>query len=291
MSEIVAVITPPIDRSLFSLHPEEEMTERQDHAEQLEYFKFALRRTLPDLYVARNMAVYWIPGQMQEPWAGPDIFVSRHHPQEEVPSCYLTYQEGPLAFVCEVASPKTRGKEADRRDKTYAQALTVPEHLFIDLRRHVLELSELVSGRYVRIAPDAAGRHWSRELGIGLVWQPDERLVRVVTATGEVVPTGQEETAQRYEAEAREWQKERQRAEAEARATREARQRAEAETRATDEARQRAEAEARAAAAEARAAEESRQRAAAEAREEALAAEVARLRREVDAARDVPPSQ
>jgi Uma2 family endonuclease len=227
MSETVTLTTPPIDRSLFSLHPEEEMTERRDHDEQLEYFKFALQRTLPGLFVARNMAVYWVPGQMQEPWAGPDIFVSRTHPREEAPSVYLTYQDGPLAFVCEVASPKTRGREAEKRDETYAQALAVPEHLFIDHERHVLELSGLVNGRYERIAPDAEGRHWSLELGVGFVWQPDGRLVRVVTAIGELVPTAQEETALRYEAEAREWEKERQRAEAEARAA-EAEARAEA---------------------------------------------------------------
>jgi hypothetical protein len=212
----------------------------------------------------------------------------------------VTYEDGPLAFVCEVASAKTRGKEAERRDTTYAQALSVPEHLFIDLQRHVLELSELVSGRYERITPDAEGRHWSRELGIGFVWQGDGRLVRVVTATGEIVPTAQEETTRRYEAEAREREKERQRAEAEARAREEARQRAEAEARAAEaearsaeEARQRAEAVALAAeeahqreAAEARAAEEARQRAEAEARVESLVAELERLRRE----RDTPPS-
>jgi Putative restriction endonuclease len=284
MSETVTLITPPIDRSLFSLHPEEDMTERVGHAEQTEYLKFALSRTLPDLFVARNLAVYWVPNQMQEPWAGPDILASRQRPAEADPSVYLTYQDGPLAFVCEVASRRTRGKEAERRDETYAQALAVPEHLFIDLQRHVLELSALLNRHYERITPDAAGRHWSRELGIGFQWQPDGRLVRVVTPAGEIVPTAQEETARRYEAEAREGGQERRRLEAEARA-------AEAEARAAEEARQRAEAVARAMEAEARAAEEARQRMEAEARAEALTAEVARLLREMDAAREVPPSR
>jgi Uma2 family endonuclease len=266
VSETATYISLPVDRSLFSLHPEEEMTERRGHAHQSEYFVFALERTLPDLFIARNLAVYWVPDQMQEPWAGPDILVSRQHPAEADPSVYLTYQDGPLAFVCEVASRRTRGKEAERRDETYAQALAVPEHLFIDLQRHVLELSELVNGRYQRIAPDAAGRHWSRELGIGFQWQPDGRRVRVLTALGEVVPTAQEETARRYEAEALAQEEARQR-------TVEATRAAEAEARAAEETRQRKAAEARATEAEARAA--------------ALAAEVERLRR----ARDVPPSE
>src|SRR3954469_334462 len=112
MSEAVTLTTPPIDRTLFSLHPEEDMTERRGHALQSEYLVFALARALPALFVARNLAVYWVPGQMQEPWAGPDILVSQHHPTDADPSCYLTYEDGPLAFVCEVASRKTRGREA-----------------------------------------------------------------------------------------------------------------------------------------------------------------------------------
>jgi hypothetical protein len=219
MSETVTPTTPPADRSLFSLHPEEEFPLRLSHDAQLECLKFALECRLPDVFVARNLAVYWVPGELEEPWAGPDIFVSRHHPRDDNPWCYLTYEDGPLAFVLDVASEKTHGREAALRDETYGQALAVPEHLFIDLQRQVLELSELVNGRYQRIPPDAAGCHWSRELGIGFVWQDDGCLVRVVTATGEIVPTAQEETARRYEAEAREWGKERQRAEAEARAT------------------------------------------------------------------------
>src|SRR5438552_3939285 len=68
--------------------------------------------------------------------------------------------------------------------------------------RHELVLSLLEGGRYEPVAPDEAGRHWSRELGIGFVWQEDGRLVRLVTADG-VVATPEEEVALRREAEAR----------------------------------------------------------------------------------------
>jgi hypothetical protein len=64
-------------------------------------------------------------------------------------------------------------------------------------------------------------------LGIGFEWDRDERLVRVVTAMGEIVPTAQEETARRHEAEARAFEEGSQRAEAQARAL-EAEARAEA---------------------------------------------------------------
>ena len=93
MSE-TATLTQPVDRSRFSLHPEDEMTEPLFHADQLEYFKQALPLLLPGWFVARNLAVYWVPEQFQHPYAGPDILVSRHHPREENASVYLTYEEG-----------------------------------------------------------------------------------------------------------------------------------------------------------------------------------------------------
>jgi Uma2 family endonuclease len=256
MSEAVA-LTPREDRSRFSLHPEDEMTEHSAHDRQLEYFKFALGQTLPEWFLARNMAVYWIRGQREHPYVGPDLFVARGRPTEANPSCYLTYEDGPLTLVVEVASESTRAGETRKRDETYAAQLAVPEHLYIDFERHVLVLSVLEGDHYELAAPDEAGRHWSRELGIGFVWQEDGRLVRVVTAAGQLVPTAEEEAGRRREAEER--------------AEREAR-RAEREAR-------RARQEAR------RAEEEARRRAEAEARAEALAAELERLRRSIEGER------
>jgi Uma2 family endonuclease len=316
MSEAVAV-TPREDRSLFSLHPEDEMTEHEFHDRQLHYSKHALGEVLPGLYIARNMAVYWVPGQRQNPYAGPDLFVARGHPVRPNPSCYLTYEDGPLMFVMEVASESTRAMEGTKRDETYAVQLTVPEHLYIDGDRHELVLSALVGSRYETVEPDEQGRHWSRELRVGFVWQDDGRLVRVVTPDGQIVASPQEDAALRREAEeralretrraaratqrarlqarraedaeSRAVEEARQRAEAEARAVEEARHRAEAEARAVEEARHRAEAEARTheearrrSDAETRLVEEAGQRAEAVARAEALALEVERLRRTID---------
>jgi Uma2 family endonuclease len=263
MSEAVA-LTPREDRRLFSLHPEDEMTEHEFHDRQLHYAMHALGQALPELYIARNMAVYWVPGQRQNPYVGPDLFVARGRPVQENPSCYLTYEDGPLAFVMEVASESTRSGEAKKRDETYAAQLEVPEHLYIDGERHELVLSVLVGGRYEVVVPDELGRHWSRELEVGFVWQEDGRLVRVVTRDGRLVATPREEVALRQEAE--------ERASRAARAARrlegEARRRAEAEARAEEEARRRAEAEARA---------------------EALAAELERLRRSIEGDPGAPP--
>jgi Uma2 family endonuclease len=244
------ILTPVTDRSLFSMHPEDWVTQADSHDEQSSYFKQALRRLLPDCFVARDLAVYWVPGQFQHPYVGPDIFVSRQQPRVEDPTAWLVYEDGPLLLVIEVASDATRAKEPEKRDQTYAAALSVPEYLFVDLRHDELWLGRLVNGRYEWATADAQGRLWSEQFKIGFVQLPSERLVRVVSPDGMIVPTAHEAAALGREAEAR--------------AEREAR---------------RAEREAR------RAEHEAAQRAAAEQRAEALAAELERLRRTLEQGR------
>jgi Uma2 family endonuclease len=249
-----AAAAEPVDRELFSLHPEEQMTERPSHRLQGTYTEQALHRILPGWYVAANMGVYWLPGELEYPSVGPDVLVARGAPVREDASVYLTYEDGPLTLVVEIASPRTRKQDRHKRDTDYAIDLAVPWYLWIDLPQHELALYRLVDGRYERVSPDEQGRVWCDELQVGFAWQPDGRLVRVLAADGTVVPTADEMVALQQEEAAL-------RQAAEERAAREAR-------RAAEEAR-RAEAEAAA-------------RRAAEERAEALAAELERLRRAVD---------
>src|SRR5260370_39781195 len=207
-------ITAPVDREQFSLHPEDDMTERRSHSAQAGHFDFAFSQVLPGMFVARNVAVSWVPGQGKYAYAGPEVLVSRYHPPEPDPTVYLTYEEGPLTLVVEIASLKTRRREKKRRDEVYAATLQVPVYLFVDIPRHVLDLRELVAGKYEPVPPDSEGGYWSRELGIGFVWQADGKLVRVLTPDGRIVPTDQEEVALRAAAEERA-EAERERAEAE----------------------------------------------------------------------------
>lgn len=191
------------NRELFSLHPEVDVTERLSHDAQAGYFKFAFIQVLPGMFVARNLAVYWVPGQLKFPYAAPDVLVSRFHPPDPDPTVYLTYEDGPLSLVVEIASHKTRRREPKRPDEVYAAVLQVPVYVFVDIPRQVLDLRELREGKYERVALDAQGRVWSGVLGIGFAWQADGRLVRVLTPDGRVVPTEQEEVALRAAAEER----------------------------------------------------------------------------------------
>ncbi len=249
-------LTPVTDRSPFSLHPEEWVTQRDSHDEQTYYFKYGLRLLLPDCFVARDLGVYWVPGQTQYPWIGPDNFVSRHQPRVVDPKVWLTYEDGPLALVIEVASDATRSNEEEKRH-TYARELQVPEYLYVDLQQGELWLGRLAGGEYERLEPDAAGRLWSAQFRAGFAWDEDERFVRLVAPDGSLVAAPLEEVARREEAEERELV-------AEERAVR-AIQRAEQQA-------------ARARQAAARAEQEAARRAAAEEQARELAAEVERLR-------------
>ena len=84
-------ITEPVDRELFSLHPEEPMTERPSHRLLGIYIEHALRRLLRGWFVAGNLGVYWVPGQFEHPYAGPDVLVARGRPAREDSAVYLTY--------------------------------------------------------------------------------------------------------------------------------------------------------------------------------------------------------
>src|SRR4051812_32859993 len=123
------MLTPVTDRSLFSMHPEDWVPQGESHDEQCAYLKYGLRLLLPDCSVFRDLAVYWVPGQTQHPYVGPDIFISRFRSHQEDPTAWLTYEDGPLELVIEVASDATRAKERSKRDETYAAALGVPEYV------------------------------------------------------------------------------------------------------------------------------------------------------------------
>jgi Uma2 family endonuclease len=201
MSELV---TPPYaDRQLFSLHEEEAVTEVPPHRRQVVYFETSLQVELPDRFVGANMGVYWVPGQYAEPWVGPDVFVAARRPlREPQPRVWLVWEDGPLQFVAEVASEKTRRLERRKREETYQDALGVPECLYVDLDRHQLELWRLQAGKYRRVREER-GRLYSEELGVWFGWDPAAGFVRIWTSVGRVLPTAQEREQQLQKAEQR----------------------------------------------------------------------------------------
>jgi Uma2 family endonuclease len=278
------ILTPVTDRSLFSMHPEDWVTQQTSHDIQCAYLREALASLLPDCFVAHDLAVYWVPGRFRHPYVGPDIFVARRQPLVEDPKAWLVFEDGPLDLVIEVASDTTRDQEEAKRDEKYAAELEVPEYVYIDLHREELRLERLVRGRYEPVAPDDQGRLWSAEFGVGFVRLPGERLVRVTDKDGMIAPTGREREALQREAEARAGQERQQAQQQRQRAERAERQAARERQRAQREAEQRR-------AAERRAHEEAEQRRVAEQRIAALAAELDRLRQSRERDDDPPPTE
>src|SRR5436305_268904 len=133
MSE--AAVIARADRNRFSLHPEADVTETPPHRRQVFYLETSIRRERPELFVGANLAVYWVPGQFVEPWVGPDVLVSQRPLPEEPRRVYLVWEEGPLRFVAEVASERTRRTQRRKRDTRYRVDLQIPEYLSIDLDR------------------------------------------------------------------------------------------------------------------------------------------------------------
>jgi Uma2 family endonuclease len=200
MSEVVA--PSRADRRLFSLHEEEDVVEVPPHRRQVVYIETNLQAELPDRFVGANLGVYWVPGELKKPWVGPDVLVAQRPPADPEPRVYLLWEDGPIQFVAEVASDRTRRFERRKREQTYRLHLQVPECLYVDLDRHQLELWGLHEGKYVQVNEEA-GRLHSRELNLWFGWDPEREFVRIWTADGRMLLTKQEDRERIQEAERR----------------------------------------------------------------------------------------
>jgi Uma2 family endonuclease len=190
MSDVA--IAPDADLHLYSLHPEEDVVETPPHRHQVVYFETNLRAILPARFVGANLGVYWIRGQYQEPWVGPDVLVSQGRIENPPTRVYQVWMHGPISFVAEIASEKTRHAEQAKREQQYAVALQIPECLYLDLDRHQLELWRLTDGVYHRV-PEENGRVRSQELGVEFGWDPYDEFVRIWTADGQMLLTKEED--------------------------------------------------------------------------------------------------
>lgn len=254
------------------------------HIDNLTYLVHMLRIRYerdPQVYIAGNMFVYYVPGNRLR-HVSPDVFVVLGIPKSTTPERrrYLVWEEGkPPDIVFEMTSESTREEDIDDKMVIYRN-LGVREYFLYDPYEEYLDPPlqgyRLVEGEYQPIAA-VAGRLPSSVLGLHL--ETSEGFMRLYDpATQTWLPTPPEDHQARLEAEAA-------RQEAEA-----ARQEAEAE-------RLRAETELRFAAADRRQAEAARQQAEAARQQEEEARrraenEIEKLRQELEALRRrLPPQQ
>ena len=134
----------------------------------------------PDVYVTGSMAVYWRRGDPRAVVA-PDVFVALGVPKTTRNS-YRVWDEGGVvpAFVVEVASASTSGRDARGKRATY-EAMGVAEYWPFDpLGKRVrqgLEGWRLAGGRYERVR-QAGAAAWYRSAVLGLELRAEGWLLR-----------------------------------------------------------------------------------------------------------------
>jgi Uma2 family endonuclease len=215
------------EHALYPIHEEDTAVQGPKHARQCAYHFTVLETHRPDLWVNHDICLYWEPGNYQR-YRAPDIAVVDRPRPEDPPNVYLAWQDPALLFVAEIASEATRGDDLAAKLSDYEQKLRVPEYLFADPEFRDRRLWRLVEGSYHLVEPDAEGRVWSAQLGVGFGYDANGFL-RIYDGDGSML-LSHTELAFHAEQEARlRAEAEQRRAEAEQRAQLEAQRRAEAE--------------------------------------------------------------
>ena len=134
----------------------------------------------PNVYVAGSMAVYWRRGDPRAVVA-PDVFVVLGVPKTTRNS-YRVWDEGGVvpAFVVEVASASTSGRDATGKRATYEEMGVAEYWRFDPLGKRVrqgLEGWRLAGGCYERVRSAGAGA-WYRSEVLGLELRAEGWLLR-----------------------------------------------------------------------------------------------------------------
>ena len=190
------------------------MGETDKHRELMAYLIAALKVHFmgqPDVYVSGNNFVFWEEGNPKSR-ISPNAYVV-FGAEDRLRDFYMSWKEGGLlpSIVVEITSRSTQSENIETKLPLYEQTLKTPEYFLFDptggYLKPRLQGYKLENGRYVRLEAKN-GRLHSRQLELDFV-QIDETLRLYNPASGEFLPTPQEQ-AEHVEAEAR-------RAEAEAR--------------------------------------------------------------------------
>ncbi len=232
----------PQDAAWYPLREDLSEVEGPIHARITSYFHEAIPILQPTCGVERAVGVYLQEGDdeacleadilvTQPPYANPDK-------EEQVIRAWLV---GRLLFACEVVSGSNTRVHLEAKQRVYERTLRVEEYLEIDPQRRRMVLYRLAEGKYGKVDPDAAGRLWSRSLGVG--FEMGERgFVWMVKPDGRRIQRHQADHA-RAEAEYRRAEAEHQRAEAEHQEVTSTRQQLDAERQRAESAEQQLEAE------------------------------------------------
>ena len=159
------------------------LMETEPHANSIVAMRNQLQwhfETRPDVYVAGSMAVYWRRGDPRAV-VPPDVFVVLGVPKRTRNS-YRVWDEGGVvpAFVVEVASASTSGRDARGKRATYEEMAVAEYWRFDPLGKRVrqgLEGWRLAGGSYERMREAGEGA-WYRSEVLGLELRAEGWLLR-----------------------------------------------------------------------------------------------------------------
>jgi hypothetical protein len=169
------------------------MGETDFHIAAILYLRQALRhffRHANQIYVAANLFFYYEEGDPSA-FKAPDVFVVKGVPNHDRRIYQLWVEQVAPCAIIEVTSRSTRLEDLATKRGLY-EYLGVKEYILFDpLAEHLsprLQSFRLVEGAYRPVALASDGSLFSQELGV--IFKPDETLLRVVDpTTGEAVPT------------------------------------------------------------------------------------------------------
>lgn len=173
------------------------MAESDLHRDEMMYLIQALDdryRETPDIYVAGNLFLYYVPGDRKAVVA-PDLFLVKGVSKGKRKS-FLLWKEGRgPSFVIEVTSDSTRDEDLNKKKDAY-QRLGVDEYFLHDPLSEYLNPSlqgyRLQNGRYRRIAPEPDGSLVSTTTGLRLR-REGEHLRLIDLGTGQPLHSFQEQ--------------------------------------------------------------------------------------------------
>jgi len=180
-------------------------------------------RDRDDFYVGGNMFVYFSLEQARnKDFRGPDFFFVKDTNRLPERRFWVVWEENGRTpnVVIELSSPTTEDEDHTSKFKIYRDQLRVRDYFIYEPYSQTLEGWRLDGSRYRPLAPDAAGRLFSEELGLSLgIWKRDTDGVlipwlRFFDRDGIVLPLPAEAERIKAEAEKQRADAEKQRAEA-----------------------------------------------------------------------------
>lgn len=151
-----------------------------------------------DYFAAGNLTVYFSPRQLKnEKFRGPDFFVVLGTEKRPRKSWMVWEEDGRYPnVIVEILSDTTQARDRGLKKQIYQDVFRTPDYFWFDPETLELAGFHLMDGQYKPLAPDAAGRLWSEQLGLFLGLH--EGKLRFFTAEGVLLP-GAKEVAQAAE--------------------------------------------------------------------------------------------